>query len=269
MSRLTTLGVRGTTAVVLAAALCGPVPRALAATGPSHNWHPPKVQRVKVLPRTPLKVTRHHWKLRHVPEGTRGHATWPAPGSAAASFGAAAARGHLERVGGLPVLAARASGPAGSGLAGAKVRVFGRSAVARLGLTGVVFTVSSDGGGGLAAIGVDYGRFADAVGGDFADRLRLVQLPACALTDPKAARCRVETPVDTDNSASRQLLSGAVWLGSAWPGRRDRPLPEAQGAVGRTHGRPGGGLRRVGHQRRLHGVLPVAARHLVRRRGIG
>jgi len=132
---------------------------------------------------------------------------------ATASFGAV--RG-LVRVGGLPVLAARANGPAGAGLTGARVRVFGRAAVARLGLTGLLFTVSSEGaGGGLASVGVSYSRFANAVGGDFADRLHLVELPACALTDPRAARCRAETPVDTAISGRRQLLSGSVWLGSA------------------------------------------------------
>jgi RHS repeat-associated protein len=188
---------------------------ALAATGHAHKWHPPKVQRVKVLPRIPDKLTRHGWKLPRVPEGVRGHATWPAPGSADTSL-RVAARGHLARVGGLPVLAARANGPTGAGLTGARVRVFGRAAVAKLGLTGVLFTVSSDGsGGGLASIGLDYGRFADAVGGDFADRLHLVQLPACALTDPHAARCRAETPVQTANSGRGQVLSGAVWLGAA------------------------------------------------------
>ena len=183
---------------------------AFAATGRAHKWHPPKPQRVKVLPRVPLKLTRHGWKLRRVPEGARGHATWPAPGFGVSALGVT----HLTRVGHLPVLAARANGPTGAGLSGAQVQVYGRTAIAKLGLSGVLFTVSSEGtGGGLAAIGLNYSRFANAIGGNFADRLHLVQLPACALTDPKAARCRAETPVDT--AVSAHVISGAVWLGSA------------------------------------------------------
>ncbi len=106
--------------------------------------------------------------------------------------------------------------------------MFGRAAIGRLGLTGVLFTVSSQGAGGLAAIGVDYGGFAGAVGGDFADRLRLVQLPACALTDPRAARCRTETPVTTERSGSRRLLTGAVWLGSAGRPAATGPFPKLE-----------------------------------------
>src|SRR5215472_4041972 len=87
-ARLTRLGMAGATAVVLGAALWGAPATALAATGHRHKWHPPKVQRVKVLPRVPLKLTRHGWKLRRVPEGVRGHTTWPVPGMATASFGA-------------------------------------------------------------------------------------------------------------------------------------------------------------------------------------
>jgi RHS repeat-associated protein len=208
--RLARLTVTGTSAVVLGVALWGaPV---FAAAHHRHKWHPPKPQRVKVLPRIPAKLTRHGWKLRRVPEGTRGHAIWPAPGFGVSALGTA----HLTSVGRLPVLAARANGPTGAGLTGARVQVYGRPAIARLGLSGVLFTVSSDGtGGGLAAIGLNYSRFADAIGGNFADRLHLVQLPRCALTDPKAARCRAETPVDTAVHAGQHVLSGRVWLGSA------------------------------------------------------
>jgi RHS repeat-associated protein len=62
---------------------------------------------------------------------------------------------------------------------------------------------------------VNYSTFANAVGGDFADRLHLVELPGCALSTPRLARCQTQTPVDTTVRPAQRLLSGAVWLGSA------------------------------------------------------
>jgi RHS repeat-associated protein len=214
MANGTIRGIRGATAIVLGAAMWAVPATVFAAAHHAHKWHPPKVHRVEVLPRTPLRLTRHGWKLRRVPEGTRGHATWPAPGAAEVSF-RAASRGHLAPAAGLPILTAPAKGPAGAALTGLGVRLFGHAAIARLGLTGVLFRLSLKGaGGGLVSVAVNYSRFADAIGGDFADRLQLVELPACALTDPGAARCRTETPVDSLKSGRRQLLSGLVWLGA-------------------------------------------------------
>ncbi len=108
-----------------------------------HPWHPPKVQKVTVLPRVAAKIARHDWKLGRVPEGPLKHAAWPVPRSATV-----AVSGRLTRAGATPVLAAA---PAGQGLVGARVRVLAHAAATRLGLDGVVFTVSSAGmGGGLA-----------------------------------------------------------------------------------------------------------------------
>ncbi|WP_435132261.1 RHS repeat-associated core domain-containing protein [Actinacidiphila sp. bgisy144] len=46
-----------------------------------------------------------------------------------------------------------------------------------------------------ASVALDYKSIADAYGGDYASRLRLVELPACALTTPSVAACQAETPV--------------------------------------------------------------------------
>ena len=61
-------------------------------------------------------------------------------------------------------------------------------------MQGVIFTVARDDGGatpGRAHVNLDYAGFADAYGGDYASRLRLVELPACALTTPQDAACRI------------------------------------------------------------------------------
>ena len=202
---------RGGVALAVAAGLTALAggPAAQAAAHHGRYWWRPRPQRVTVLPRVPLRLAAAR-RLPGVPEGVRGARSWPAAGSASVVFGRP---GRLVRAGGLPVLAG--AGPASVAAGAARVRVLGQAASSRLGLTGVVFTVSAPpGAGGLMSVGVDYSRFADAVGGDFADRLHLVELPACALTTPGAARCRAQAPVGSVIRAGRRVVSGAVWVGS-------------------------------------------------------
>jgi hypothetical protein len=69
------------------------------------------------------------------------------------------------------------------------VRVLDRASARRAGIDGPVLTLTradSAVSAGKVAVEVDYTKFARAYGGDWASRLRLVQLPACALTDPAA-----------------------------------------------------------------------------------
>ncbi|MEU6771269.1 RHS repeat-associated core domain-containing protein [Streptomyces sp. NPDC046759] len=55
---------------------------------------------------------------------------------------------------------------------------------------------------GPVGVTIDYNAFKNAYGGDFASRLRLVQMPACALTTPKKRGCSPDTrrylPVHND-----------------------------------------------------------------------
>ncbi|MBO2460309.1 RHS repeat-associated core domain-containing protein [Actinomadura violacea] len=51
------------------------------------------------------------------------------------------------------------------------------------------------GGQGSVRVGVDYHDFAHAYGGNFGSRLRLTQLPACALSTPERPQCQTQTPV--------------------------------------------------------------------------
>src|SRR5262249_28304147 len=63
---------------------------------------------------------------------------------------------------------------------------------------------------GRAAVQIDYSGFRHAVGGDWASRLRLEQLPACALTTPERAECRSRTPVISANDVAKGMVSGEV-----------------------------------------------------------
>jgi len=67
-----------------------------------------------------------------------------------------------------------------------------------LGVHGAVFGVTRDDGSGAAGrvhVSVDFSSFAHAYGGDYASRMRLVELPSCALTTPQVPSCRKQAPV--------------------------------------------------------------------------
>lgn len=83
-----------------------------------------------------------------------------------------------------------------------------------------VFTLArtdGDSAGAAVDVRVDYSGYADAFGGNYADRLRLVRLPVCALTTPEEPECgaaprpvqAVNNPTDVSLTA-RLPVSGAV-----------------------------------------------------------
>ena len=76
-----------------------------------------------------------------------------------------------------------------------------------LGVNGVVLVVS-----GLAAgkVAVDYSAFAHAGGGSFGTRVRIVQLPECALTTPEVAACRQQAPLHSLNDVAASMVSVPV-----------------------------------------------------------
>ncbi|MFG2950464.1 RHS repeat-associated core domain-containing protein [Streptomyces adustus] len=130
---------------------------------------------------------------------TERRVSWPAPGTMRGSLSASAASTVVD-VAAVPAsTASRASGDA-------TVRIFDRRATGRAGITGVLFTVGTQ-RPGTARLTVDYSKFASAVGGNWATRLGLVKLPACALTTPAEAACRTTTPVKSTNDVSAQQVT--------------------------------------------------------------
>ncbi|WP_258053788.1 hypothetical protein [Streptomyces sp. Ru72] len=91
-----------------------------------------------------------------------------------------------------------------------------RSAAQKAGVNGVLLTVApsktaSATGTDRLQVSLSYASFKDAYGGNFGPRLRLVTLPACALTMPQKKLCRTQTPVPgTDNDAASQSVTGTV-----------------------------------------------------------
>lgn len=111
-------------------------------------------------------------------------------------------------VGMLPVdVAAAGKGRAANSVT---VEVLGQQEAAKFGVHGVVLKVTGPLAGGRARIGVRYGAFASAYGGDWAGRLRLTALPRCALSDPTAAKCHKRTALESVNHRATQRVSAPV-----------------------------------------------------------
>ncbi|MCG2799556.1 MAG: hypothetical protein L6367_13600 [Cellulomonas sp.] len=140
--------------------------------------------------------------------------TWPSAGSAHLLAGQG--RAATAAPGGLSVGLASEGASAGVSVqrsavpevtAGVDVQVLDHAAALAAGVDGVVLSLA---GSGAAAVdlSVGYSGFAGAYGGDWASRLRLVQLPACAVSDPSNPDCRTQTPVASSvNDASTQTVS--------------------------------------------------------------
>ncbi|MGX1546634.1 RHS repeat-associated core domain-containing protein [Streptomyces adustus] len=132
-------------------------------------------------------------------------AAWPKPGTAEVK----PTRSHPGSAtpGGLPVTLTPAKTTAASSVA--HVTVLDQRTARKAGVTGVLLTVAPD-GTGPATVDVDYSGFASAVGGGWAQRLTLVQLPQCALTTPQRAECRRRTPLHAANDIRSQVVSAPL-----------------------------------------------------------
>ncbi|GGV69313.1 hypothetical protein GCM10010261_63770 [Streptomyces pilosus] len=136
---------------------------------------------------------------------------WPAQGEATLRL----ARGKTGKSspGGLPISVMPADG--GKNASGeARITVLDQQATHKAGVTGVLLTAEAT-TPGSADITVEYGGFASGVGGGWSQRLRLVQLPACAVTTPQKAECREQEDVPSDNDLASQSVSAKVQLGEA------------------------------------------------------
>ncbi|MFG2880725.1 polymorphic toxin-type HINT domain-containing protein [Streptomyces sp. NPDC048297] len=95
------------------------------------------------------------------------------------------------------------------------VKVLDRTQLKRTGGVGVGVQVTRHDGRGTPGpvnVTLDYSGFRKAYGGDFASRLRLIALPACALTTPKAKDCSTASPrpVPVTNDVAKGTITATV-----------------------------------------------------------
>ncbi|MFF0026621.1 polymorphic toxin-type HINT domain-containing protein [Streptomyces avermitilis] len=139
---------------------------------------------------------------------------WPKAGSATVTL-TPESKPSAVRAGDLPVSlipsSKRSKKSARTPLSGkATVRVLSQKAAEQAGVVdGMLFSVERQAGarGDTIGLRVDYSRFAQANGGAFASRLKLVQLPACSLTNPGTAKCSTSRPVSADNNSRAKTLT--------------------------------------------------------------
>ena len=168
-------------------------------------------------PRGPMRLPRASW-----PRTTTGTVTVPKAGAKGAV--------RFARAKNTPISIAPAD-PAGrtgraaqkqAGPTAVETRVLGRQQAEHAGVKGLVFTLRpkkpaastqtekatpTDATSISIAVSVDYGAFAEAFGGSYTSRMRLVELPACALTTPAKDSCRTAKPVTATNDTTKQTLT--------------------------------------------------------------
>jgi len=136
----------------------------------------------------------------------------PSPGSA--------------RAGSLPVQVGPAGAKSGAALSSVRVSMLPRQAAAAAGVTGLLFSLVGTGAeaaGQRVHVSLDYSSFAYADGGNYASRLRLAEMPSCALTTPQLPACRKQTAVATANDVRVSQLGADVALSPSPAGSSAAP----------------------------------------------
>ncbi|WP_412748237.1 polymorphic toxin-type HINT domain-containing protein [Krasilnikovia sp. M28-CT-15] len=215
------------------------------------GWKPPKPKDVAGVPVHAVKPTTRKPLAPPASTGGPQKVAWPAAGSAQVDLTAAKAPQSLRtaataapsaaaQAGSLPVRVAPA--PADTKISGraltaadrpgrVSVTMHDRAAADRAGVNGVLLSLSRPGPAPQTAaappataatappsavsLSVDYSGFSKAYGGDWASRLRLVQLPACALSTPGVAGCTTATPMASVNNPRAQTLTATAPLAAA------------------------------------------------------
>ncbi|MBM7774692.1 RHS repeat-associated protein [Actinokineospora baliensis] len=201
-------------------ALAAIAPPPSAATTESRLPAPPR-EKVVAHQVVPVGAVR---AVQAVDSSTRSATVWPAAGGAEVSLGAeraapagenrnsaerAAPAGNARRAGVLPVRVAAAPSVRTPNPA-VRVEVAARSVAERTGTAVVLSVLPSAGDIDAATVSLDYASFRHAGGADLGSRLRLVRLPACALSTPQVAACQTRTPVSSSNDVANQTVTATL-----------------------------------------------------------
>ncbi|WP_240797601.1 RHS repeat-associated core domain-containing protein [Streptomyces sp. F001] len=91
------------------------------------------------------------------------------------------------------------------------VQVFDRTAPVSQGVDGAVVKVQAPATGSVPiSVKLDYAKFKNLYGADWASRLRFVQFPECYLTTPDDEACQVYEEMETTNDTKTQSITATV-----------------------------------------------------------
>ncbi|MEU7039325.1 RHS repeat-associated core domain-containing protein [Streptomyces sp. NPDC046237] len=150
--------------------------------------------------------------------------TWPAPASQELSLQAGTE--DSATVGGVPVrlipstLQTKKSA-VGPGPGRVEFAVKDRTTARKAGVDGLLMTLrptdTTASPSSRVGVEVDYAAIRGAYGAGWSSRLRLVTLPACALTTPEKPECRKQTPLATTNDTKNHTLTATLTPGGSAP----------------------------------------------------
>ncbi|WP_436850646.1 polymorphic toxin-type HINT domain-containing protein [Streptomyces longwoodensis] len=175
--------------------------------------------------------------------------SWPQTLAATVEVASSAAKPGAKRARSLPITlsapSASARKTAVQPVRKANVRLADRKTTREAGIDGLLFSIARADGStaaGATRVQVDYNTFKGAYGGDWAARLHLVQLPACALTTPQKHACRTGKPLPTSNNTKSGTLTTTAALPagpSASAGARTTPAMTVLAATASAAGASG------------------------------
>ncbi|MGW9028394.1 ricin-type beta-trefoil lectin domain protein [Streptomyces sp. NPDC055722] len=180
-------------------------------------WRPKKLPATKAVGAHLLqpKTQRHPKGYKPLGAYRATTAGWPKAGTAVVDL-SPQSKSKPVKAGSLPVWVA----PAGTrrGVDAVRVQAASHAQTLRTGANGMLLGITPSGttsAHGQVKVVIDYSAIARAYGGGYGSRLRLVQLPGCALTTPQKAECQKATPLKFTNRASAEQLTATVTMSSA------------------------------------------------------
>ncbi|MFH8224619.1 hypothetical protein ACH4C2_36480 [Streptomyces sp. NPDC018057] len=209
-------GVRAWAVSLAAVVMAGMVPAdSVAVTGNERGISLPQLKQPRAVPVQPVRAggskrpdaaAEHAW--RQPPQ-----VAWPSKGAAEVEL----SDGGVRRAGTLPLYFGELPGGRGSAALKApgklKVALADRERAHRAGVDGLLMTLERDVDSSRQRklrVEVDYSALRNAYGGDWAARLRLVRMPACAWSTPQLSKCRIGTPLRTTNDPRTGRLAAQI-----------------------------------------------------------
>ncbi|MFH8836309.1 RHS repeat-associated core domain-containing protein [Streptomyces sp. NPDC017868] len=148
--------------------------------------------------------------------------TWPTPATQQVTVDAGAQ--NRVTVGGMPVRLGRAVSHAKKASVGSdrmELAVKDRATAQKAGVEGLLMSLRDTDAATASSnrldVEIDYTAIRGAYTAGWSSRLRLVTLPACALTTPEKPECRKQTPLATENDTKNHTLSATLTTGPSTP----------------------------------------------------
>ncbi|MGW1559316.1 polymorphic toxin-type HINT domain-containing protein [Streptomyces sp. NPDC002144] len=197
-------------------------------------WHPKRLPAIPAVGSHLLQPkTQNHPKGYKALDTYRARTPeWPKAGTATVDLGAHGGAKPVK-AGALPVWVAPADSK--GGVDTVRVQSASHTQTLRTGANGMLLGITPSGpvsAGGRVKVVVDYSAIARAYGGGYGSRLRLVQLPGCALTTPERAECQKGTPLKFTNRAGAAQLTATVTLGPASDEQNQADAPKSPAPTG-------------------------------------